>query len=488
MANQDEDDASALEKVEAVFKTARPGERSWDAWEVLEYHVRESACTPYFGSVDVAAATARGADFKKLLGRCCVLTLWRGRDPRPRFVKGIVFRVICRETGATSARLDFAPALWALRHGKNSRQFDNRTAPEVIEEVVKEGITRFGRKIRMQLTRPYRQRESLVQYRESDWSFVQRLMQDEGMALYFDQGTDEVNDTETLVVVDCNEAFPEVETMGEPEPAPPRIDVARRPESTWVGVTVIWDDTGEPVADLPVVIEPQGGDRSMVTTKPNGCARLEPVDMGRCEARCTFRGLTRDECVAFVGMGEGNGTARPLATNGQHRVARPRVRPKAIVQIEERRVRTGDTLESIARQVGLKAEELAFFNWGTRDREQVNEHLAAEVGCTRKDEEGAYVFDGSDGPGVILVPRQWKAPGLATCRTHVVRVRPVGVPFGLYIDRERNGVAGHRYRIFEGDKEIYSGLTDSNGWMTAPFEWSERYEFHFDEEPTAEGS
>ncbi len=72
---------------------------------------------------------------------------------------------------------------------------------------------------------------------------------------------------------------------------------------------------------------------------------------------------------------------------------------------------------------------MATFNFGTKDPGEVNEHLAAEVGCTKKTADGAnYVFDDGDEPGVILVPRQWKQPGLASERKHIVRVKAIQRP------------------------------------------------------------
>ncbi len=422
-----------LAKVEAEFRTENHGR--WDRWEVLEFRVSESIDDPYSGTIDIASRD-RSVDFSQLLGKSCALEIRRGE--RRRLFKGMVFRIEILGTNpvASVARIGFAAALWALHHGTDSRIFENRTAPQIIEEVLTEGLSPFGRKARVLVSREYASREYSVQYQESDLAFVQRLMADEGMALYFDQG--EEGDRETVVLVDSNEAFPEIDTMGskEVEETEPQkrslMDFATigqswtdaKPASTWVEVKVVWDDTGEPVANLPVVVEPLGGRWSMLTTRLDGLIRLEPVDQGSCEARCTFRGLTRDECVAYVGMGEGDGTTRPAADQGQE--AAPRARPKAIARVETRKVRSGETLESIAREAGLTWQELAFFNWETNVPHEVNEHLAAEVGCTKKtaDREN-YVFDDSDRPGTLLIPTQWRMPRLATGREHVIRVRAI---------------------------------------------------------------
>lgn len=49
-----------------------------------------------------------------------------------------------------------------------------------------------------------RLRECCVQYNESDWSFVRRLVTDEGITLYLNEGGKEA-ERETAVLVDSNE-------------------------------------------------------------------------------------------------------------------------------------------------------------------------------------------------------------------------------------------------------------------------------------------
>ncbi len=73
-------------------------------------------------------------------------------------------------------------------------------------------------------------------------------------------------------------------------------------------------------------------------------------------------------------------------------------------EIVQYRVRTGDTLESLAASLGCTWQEIARLNWGTDDREHVDWYLEHYVGCTerRGDER---VFSDTDQPGVIALPR-----------------------------------------------------------------------------------
>ncbi len=73
----------------------------------------------------------------------------------------------------------------------------------------------------------------------------------------------------------------------------------------------------------------------------------------------------------------------------------------------------------------MTAEELAFFNFETADRDDIDEHLVFEVGCTEKtDDESQYVFTDDDDPGILFVPEPWKIKGLSTGGRHIIRAEP----------------------------------------------------------------
>lgn len=203
--------AAPLEKVTALFKAEKA--KDWDQWEVLEMDVHERLGHPTEGTLVIAAKNNK-FDFRPLLGKSCVLILSRGVG-RKRYFKGIVYRIEHRGEypfGSVAA-ITFASAFMALQHGQDSRVFERRTAPQIIEEVLKEALGPLGRKARLKLSRTYPVREYCVQYKESDWDFIHRLMTDEGITFYLDEGGKET-DREVVVLVDSNDAFPEIETMG----------------------------------------------------------------------------------------------------------------------------------------------------------------------------------------------------------------------------------------------------------------------------------
>jgi len=95
-----------------------------------------------------------------------------------------------------------------------------------------------------------------------------------------------------------------------------------------------------------------------------------------------------------------------------------------IAEIEEHRVKSGETLESIARANGMTWQELARFNWQTTAPCEVNNKLRTVVGATRRSRASQfYAFDNADDPGIILIPKHWRADVLETGRVHTIRVR-----------------------------------------------------------------
>jgi hypothetical protein len=71
------------------------------------------------------------------------------------------------------------------------------------------------------------------------------------------------------------------------------------------------------------------------------------------------------------------------------------------------RVKTGESLQTLAEQHGLTWQELARFNFGTDDPTEVNRRLAQYVGCTKRSADAkSYVFDDSDKPGLIHIPKR----------------------------------------------------------------------------------
>ncbi|WP_437936856.1 type VI secretion system Vgr family protein [Sorangium sp. So ce341] len=79
-------------------------------------------------------------------------------------------------------RLTLAPELHALSIGRHSRVFVDRSVPEVIEQVLRDGgLSAFE----LRLSGAYEARRHMCQYKESDLDFLHRWMEREGIYYYF---------------------------------------------------------------------------------------------------------------------------------------------------------------------------------------------------------------------------------------------------------------------------------------------------------------
>lgn len=130
-----------------------------------------------------------------LLGARAVMNL-RDAFGGDRAVTGIVSEaeVEPREDGA-GVRVVVSPAIHPFTLGRDCRTFQELDAVEIAKRVL------AGAKVRWQLADSYPKRHYTAQYRESDWAFVSRLFEEEGIYYWFDH-----EDGSALVVADRSEA------------------------------------------------------------------------------------------------------------------------------------------------------------------------------------------------------------------------------------------------------------------------------------------
>jgi len=80
------------------------------------------------------------------------------------------------------------PSLWLLTRTVKSRVYQNMTA----EDIVKDVVGSYGIAMDWQVTGGPPERIYCVQYSETDYAFISRLLEDEGICFYFDQENDKV--------------------------------------------------------------------------------------------------------------------------------------------------------------------------------------------------------------------------------------------------------------------------------------------------------
>jgi hypothetical protein len=180
---------------------------------------------------------------------------------------------------------------------------------------------------------------------------------------------------------------------------PPPSPAAPQPaeQSTWFEVQVLFADTGAPVPKLRLKIKLPKGDTADHTTDDAGLIRIDGIKKaGECTVSSDVKGAKRAEAVLLAGAPPSAplpGGDKPSG-NATYK----------LVQVEAHKAKTGDTLDALARSVNTTWKELAVFNWGTDKPKEVNKHLRWDVGCTKKSGQ-SYVFDDSDVPGIIMLPK-----------------------------------------------------------------------------------
>src|SRR5215469_1144474 len=119
-----------------------------------------------------------------------------------RFFNGFVSRFAQSGSDArfTHYQMEVVPWLWFLTRNADCRIFQNMTIPQIIQKVFSDrGFTDFT----CSLTGNYEPHEYCVQYRETDFNFVSRLMEQYGI-FYFFQHDDGKH---TLVLADSPSAY-----------------------------------------------------------------------------------------------------------------------------------------------------------------------------------------------------------------------------------------------------------------------------------------
>ena len=153
-----------------------------------QFSVSEVLSRPFHIKLTMLAQPDYTVPFDKLLGQTASIKLDIPDQSEPRYFHGIVFRISegmivhSPETGEDFIRYwaEVVPAFLKLTRQVNSRIFQHLSVPDILAKVLK-GID-FNKD---GVKGTYDPREYCVQYRESDFQFASRLMEEEGIFYHF---------------------------------------------------------------------------------------------------------------------------------------------------------------------------------------------------------------------------------------------------------------------------------------------------------------
>ena len=144
---------------------------------------RESISRLFSFQLDVLSEQ-NSISFNSIIGQKVTLCVNLHDGTSNRYFNGYVSRFA--QSGAdqrfTHYQMEVVPWLWFLTRNADCRIFQNKTIPQIIQQVFTDrGFTDFT----CSLTGNYAPREYSVQYRETDFNFVSRLMEQYGIFYFF---------------------------------------------------------------------------------------------------------------------------------------------------------------------------------------------------------------------------------------------------------------------------------------------------------------
>ena len=180
--------------------------------------IRSFSCTERISglySIDIAACAeivdAAAVKAESLIGQRAFIRV-QSKDETYRFFHGIIRRFCFtgRDEDFHYFQLEVVPFFWRTTQVANCRIFPNKSIPDIIEMVLGE----YGVQFENRVSGRHEPWDYCVQYRESDFNFLSRLMEQEGIFYFFKQGAEGA--FETLVFGDTN-------TVNEPCPNGPEL-------------------------------------------------------------------------------------------------------------------------------------------------------------------------------------------------------------------------------------------------------------------------
>ena len=130
--------------------------------------------------VNLLAELGTEIHFDQILGQNVTVEM-RLLDGGTRYFNGLVKRFSegTRDEKFVKYRAEVVPKLWLLTKNVRSRIFQHLSIPDILQQVL------TGLDVVYEISGTYYERDYCVQYRESDFAFASRLMEEEGIYYFF---------------------------------------------------------------------------------------------------------------------------------------------------------------------------------------------------------------------------------------------------------------------------------------------------------------
>jgi len=149
--------------------------------------------------VSVDEGAGDGVDMADAVGVRATLGFQTDVLSPPFTFHGIIstFEMVNVWDGRTVFRLTMVPQLWQLAQSLHSRLFTKKSIPDIIRAILEDNSL-SGDDYELRLDGSYPPEEHVCQYKESDFAFISRWMEREGMYYFFEHGESQ----EKLVITD----------------------------------------------------------------------------------------------------------------------------------------------------------------------------------------------------------------------------------------------------------------------------------------------
>ncbi len=215
-----------------------------DALLILGLQGHEAVSHLFQFHLDLMADLETEIRFDRILGQNVTVEM-RLPDGGKRYFNGIVKRFSqgARDKHFVAYRAEVVPKLWLLSKKVRSRIFQHLTIPQILQQVL------TGIDVSFEISGTYYERDYCVQYRESDFAFASRLMEEEGIYYFFKHA----NGSHQMVVTDLPSKHPTVpgpaviiydEVEGE-EKEDVRVTQWEKSQELRSGECTLWDQSFE---------------------------------------------------------------------------------------------------------------------------------------------------------------------------------------------------------------------------------------------------
>jgi type VI secretion system secreted protein VgrG len=168
---------------------------------IVKLHGHESISHLFSFHAELLAENDTEIQFDNLIGKNVTVQMRLPND-QTRYFNGIVksFSQGARDEVFTAYRAEIVPKPWLLTRKIRSRIFQHISTADILKQVL------AGIDVTYELLKTYYPRDYCVQYRESDFEFVSRLMEEEGIYYFFKHSDGQ----HQMVVTDAGNKHPTV--------------------------------------------------------------------------------------------------------------------------------------------------------------------------------------------------------------------------------------------------------------------------------------